>query len=58
MLTESHSIPLAVKNGLETSESDSTGLRDKLNANRKNKYSLMTYIKGRIDFYLFPEKMM
>ncbi|KAK2559880.1 hypothetical protein P5673_017443 [Acropora cervicornis] len=26
MLTESHSIPLSVKNGPETSESDSTGM--------------------------------
>ena len=45
MLAESHSFHLAVKKGLETSESDITGLRDKLNANRKNKYSLMTYTK-------------
>ena len=50
MLAESHSFHLAVKKGLETSESDVTGLRDKLNANRK--ISTVLWLTQRYNWFL------
>ena len=56
MLTESHSVPLSVKNGLEISESDSMGLRYKLFCLQEKEVKCYVLHKGRVDFYLFPEK--